>query len=215
MTSFTLPTLPGELSWLNTPREWRIEPDGGLSITAGEKTDWFIDPNGSFTGGSAPVALFTPPDGDFMLSAKVTVDFGATFDAGVLFLYGREDVWAKLCFEFSPQRRPMVVTVVTRGVSDDCNVVTIDGDSVWLRVSRLGPTFAYHYSADGARWHMARYFSLGEAGPIRAGFSAQSPMASRCRAAFFVSRLETGHAGRPAQRRVARRVGFERCRWRI
>ena len=31
--------------------------------------------------------------------ARVTVDFTATYDAGVLVLHQRDDLWAKLCFE--------------------------------------------------------------------------------------------------------------------
>ena len=57
----------------------------------------------------------------------------ATYDAGVLTLRRRDDLWAKLCFERSPQGEPMVVSVVTRGVSDDCNSFVVDGRSVWLR----------------------------------------------------------------------------------
>jgi len=184
MASFTLAPLPTQPDWLNTPVDSAIQPDGALTITAGAKTDWFIDPNGTFRAGSAPAALFTPPAGDFILSAKVTVEFGSTFDAGVLFLHARDDLWAKLCFELSPQRRPMVVSVVTRGVSDDCNHVAIDGDAVWLRLARLGPTFAAHYSTDGKEWHMARYFALGEVDGLRAGLLAQSPTGESCRVSF-------------------------------
>lgn len=184
MASFRLPSLPTELDWLNAAQDWRIEPDGGLTITAGEKTDWFIDPNGTFRAGNAPAALFEPPSGDFMLSAKVTVAFGATFDAGVLFLHARDDLWAKSCFELSPQGKPMVVSVVTRGLSDDCNHVAIDGNAVRLRVARLGTTFAAHYSTDGKWWHMARYFALGPSDGLRIGFLAQSPTGSGCRVTF-------------------------------
>ena len=36
----------------------------------------------------------------------MTVDFAATYDAGVLVLHERDDLGAKLCFEYSPQREP-------------------------------------------------------------------------------------------------------------
>ena len=42
---------------------------------------------------------------DFRLSARVTVDFRATFDAGVLLLWLDEAHWAKLCFEYTPDGR--------------------------------------------------------------------------------------------------------------
>ena len=44
MTRFNLPTIPGELFWINQPLDWKIGTDNSLTITAGEKTDWFCDP---------------------------------------------------------------------------------------------------------------------------------------------------------------------------
>jgi hypothetical protein len=184
VTSFRLPAIPTELEWKNSPADWKAEPGGALSVTAGPKTDWFVDPAGTLTIGNAPAALFDPPDGPFILSAKVTVDFASAFDAGALFLFERADLWAKLCFEFSPQGQPMVVSVVTRGVSDDCNSVIIDGREVYLRVARSGPTIAFHYSTDGQMWHFVRYFSLGSLGQPRLGFVAQSPTGEKCAVTF-------------------------------
>jgi regulation of enolase protein 1 (concanavalin A-like superfamily) len=90
-------------------------------------TDLFTDPATGIPQDNAPVALFTPPDASFLLSAKVAVDFAADFDAGSLQVRVSDDHWGKLCFEYSPQREPMVVSVVTRGASDDCNHVIVDG----------------------------------------------------------------------------------------
>lgn len=185
MTTLTLPSLPGDLQWKNDPVDWKVEPDNSLSITAGAKTDWFIEPSGStWVSTSAPAALFTPPDEHFLLSARVTVNFTSTFDAGVLFLYEREDIWAKLCFEYSPQNQPMIVSVVTRGSSDDCNSTVIDGNTVYLRVARIGGAFALHYSSDGTYWNMVRYFTLGNVENLRVGFEAQSPTGEGCTVSF-------------------------------
>jgi regulation of enolase protein 1 (concanavalin A-like superfamily) len=164
-----------------------------LTITAREHTNLFIDPQGRYSEDSAPRALFAPPEGDFLLSARVEVDFASMFDAGVLLFYEREGLWAKLCFEFSPQRKPMIVSVVTRGISDDCNSVTIDGNQVYLRVLRKGEIFAFHFSTDGRLWHMVRYFSLGELDDLKVGFSSQSPRGEKCTTVFseIDYRLET------------------------
>jgi len=54
----------------------------------------------------------------------------------------------------------MVVSVVTRGVSDDANAFVVDGRTVWLRVSRVSHAFAYHASLDGKAWRMVRFFSI-------------------------------------------------------
>jgi len=185
MTPLRLSSIPAALQWKNNPVDWKVGPDDSLSITAGEKTDWFIDPSGSgVIVSNAAAALFVPPDENFLLSARVTVSFGATFDAGVLCVYERDDLWTKLCFEYSPQQKPMIVSVVTRDLSDDCNSTVIDGNTVYLRIARLGATFVLHYSLDGQYWDMVRYFTLGKLENLRVGFLAQSPIGQRCNVVF-------------------------------
>lgn len=170
------------MRWQVQPREWRFA-DGALHIDAGEKTDLFTDPGGAITIANSPRLVFDPP-GDFMLSASVSVPFASTYDAGVLLVHADAVRWGKLCFEFSPQGQPMIVSVVTKGDSDDCNSVVIDGNRVRLRIARIGRAFAFHYSTDGAWWHMVRYFNLGDAERISAGFSAQSPTGTGCAVTF-------------------------------
>ncbi len=138
-------------------------------------------------------ARLEPVEGDFLLGARVEVDFAATFDAGVLVVWRDMRTWAKLCFEYSPEGEPMVVSVVTRGVSDDANSAVVDGDAVWLRIARLGPAFAFHCSTDGERWRLVRHFALGGEGEVQAGFLAQSPTGAGCAARFseIVLRSET------------------------
>src|SRR4029078_11301729 len=108
--------LPFELRWLAPPAAFE-QDDDWLRIAAGPRTDWFGDPSAR----NAPVtngpALVGRAKGDYTLSARVTVDFAATFDAGTLMLFADERRWAKLCFELSPDRQPMVVSVVTRDAS--------------------------------------------------------------------------------------------------
>ena len=188
MAGFRLPAVPAELEWRLDPVEWALEKGGGLSIRAGEKTDLFTDPKDGARSDAAPAALFIPPDGSFMLSARVRVDFKSTYDAGTLHVRAADDRWAKLCFEYSPQREPMVVSVVTHGVSDDCNSVAVSGDTVYLRISQSRTATAFHYSLDGARWCFVRHFTLGSRGGsldgLRVGFSSQSPTGKGCRAVF-------------------------------
>jgi len=78
----------------------------------------------------------------------------------------------------------MIVSVVTRGLSDDCNSVVIDGNTVYLRVTRVGQAFALHYALDGKYWHFVRYFTLGNAEGLRTGFLAQSPTGEGCTVVF-------------------------------
>jgi regulation of enolase protein 1 (concanavalin A-like superfamily) len=156
----------------------------GLVVTGGPGTDLFVDPAGTGAPPDAGRLLGLPPDGDFRLSARVTVDFQATYDAGCLLLYADETHFAKLCFEYSPQNRPTAVTVVTRGTSDDCNSFEVAGDTLWLRVLRAGPAWAFHASTDGTWWRLLRYFALDAPAPVKAGFLAQSPTGTGCTATF-------------------------------
>jgi regulation of enolase protein 1 (concanavalin A-like superfamily) len=189
MTSFTLTDIPGKLEWLNTPLDWKIElngslfPAGSLTIVAGPETDWFSDPAGKILKNDAPVAIFSPPDEDYILSARVQVEFASPYDAGSLQVRVSPDLWAKLCFEASPHK-PTVVSVFTRGVSDDCNSVLIDGHEIYLRLSRNAPAFAFHYSLDGKTWHFVRHFTLGKLASYKIGFSSQSPFGLQCKVNF-------------------------------
>lgn len=187
--------LPTELMWLNPPPDFQAQSNDSLVISAGAESDWFFDPNGQVTKSNAPVALFVPPDSEFMLSARVQVAFASTFDAGVFFLHESVNRWAKFCFEYSPQAKPTVVSVVTRGVSDDCNSSVIDSAEVCLRVTRKGEVFAYHYSLDGSYWNLVRYFTLGELTNLRVGFSAQSPTGQGSQATFSQILYREGAVG--------------------
>lgn len=184
MHPLNLKSLPAELTWKNKPLLTEKVAGDSFTITAGPETDWFIDPAGGYLKNNAPVGLFVPPDENFRLSAKVTVDFGSIYDAGVLFIYAAEENWAKLCFEYAPQKEPMVVSVVTRGTSDDSNSVPIDGNSLFLRVYKQAKAFAFHYSKDGHYWWLVRYFSLGNLNQLQLGFSAQSPTGQSCQVQF-------------------------------
>jgi regulation of enolase protein 1 (concanavalin A-like superfamily) len=184
VTTYSLPRFPAPMSWLETPADFRIEDSGGLSIRSGPMTDLFIDPQGAAPVLNAP-RLIGLVAGNFLLSASVTVVFAATYDAGVLVLYTHERSWAKLCFEYSPQGQPMLVSVVNHGVSDDCNSFAVDGHQVWLRVARLGAAaFAFHASTDGSRWQFVRHFGLEATDPLRIGFLSQSPTGDGCTARF-------------------------------
>jgi regulation of enolase protein 1 (concanavalin A-like superfamily) len=174
-------TLPFATRLLNEPFAFAQE-GSTLTIEAGPRTDFFRSPQGDEPMLNAP-AFLGRVDGDFTLAARVDVSFASTFDAGALMLWGDEARWAKLCFEFSPQREPMVVSVVTRGgVSDDANGVVVDGNAVWLRIARIGSAYAFHSSVDGAWWSFARHFALD--GDVEIGVEAQSPTGEGCAVRF-------------------------------
>jgi regulation of enolase protein 1 (concanavalin A-like superfamily) len=192
-TTWNVPGLPFPLS-PSTEAVWAVvDEPATVTATAGRHTDIFIDPTGGTAGSTldpaatlnAPTLLGRAPDGDFQFSARVSVEFAATYDAGVLLTWIDERHWGKLCFELSPDGEPMIVSVVARGVADDANAFVVGARTVWLRVSRIDRAFAYHASVDGQAWRMIRYFTLdGPSKPVSIGFEAQSPMGEGCAVTF-------------------------------
>jgi uncharacterized protein len=186
VAALKLPNLPFPLEPAGTPPPRCRILHGALILAAAAGTDLFVDPAGPGDAGlpDAGRLVGLPPAGDFTLAARVSVEFGSVYDAGVLLVHAAERQWAKVCFEYSPQRRPTLVTVVTRGTSDDCNSDEVAGGTVWLRITRSGAAWAFHASFDGTWWRLLRYFALDPAEPARVGFLAQSPTGPGCAATF-------------------------------
>ncbi|HET8872729.1 MAG TPA: DUF1349 domain-containing protein [Gaiellaceae bacterium] len=182
METVEIAGFPSPLAWEPDPVGW-IATEDTLALEAGAETDVFIDPGDGTAILTAP-RLLGDVEGDYSLSARVTVGFRSDYDAGVLLLWAHERLWAKLCFELSLQHEPMVVSVVTRGVSDDCNSFSVDEDAVRLRVARLGHAFVFHASTDAETWRLVRYFALEPGVDPRVGFLAQSPRGAGCSVRF-------------------------------
>ena len=193
----SIPTIQGvpPLRWLELSGDAALEDDGTLKMVTGEKTDWFNpppDPSSPAPLSNAPVLVFDAPIGDcdWQLSAKVIVDHQCLFDAGTIFVCQGPSDWCKLCFEFSPEQKPTVVSVVTRKVSDDANGTTIEGNSVYLRVSKYGKgsgsIIAFHYSINnGEYWTLHRAFCMrNPENPMSIGFLSQAPTGEACTARF-------------------------------
>ena len=163
---------------------------GSVTAHAPAHTDIYVNPAGVDSADAesllnAITLLGTPPPGDFQLIGRVQVDFASQFDAGVMLLWMDERNWAKFCFEYSPAAEPMIVSVVTRGLSDDANAFVVPDRSTWLRVSRVDGAYAFHASTDAQTWQLIRVFSLGQdLADHQIGFEAQSPTGEGCRVTF-------------------------------
>ena len=193
MTALKLPGLPFALEPEgNPPPGCRVTNGETLTLTAAGRTDMFVDPAGADQVPDAGRFVGLPPGGDFTLAVRVSVEFASTFDAGVLLVYAAERQWAKLCFEYSPQHQPTAVTVVTRQTSDDCNSFEVDGNTLWLRITRSGAAWAFHASTDGEWWRLLRYFTLGKA-LVRVGFLASRRPVRGARRRSTTSRSGPGH----------------------
>lgn len=150
------------------------EIENGIKTFALPNTDYFVNPETDKVVANAPF-FYKEVTGDFVFRSKVSLDFKSTYDACVLFALDNERLWAKACFEMSDYGIPTIVSVMTNGRSDDANCTSIDGNEVWLQLSRKGNTFAVHYSSDGVVFKMARLAYLPMNITIKVGFMAQSP----------------------------------------
>lgn len=168
-----------DFRWLN---ESRAEfEENKLTIYAPEKSDFFCNNGAVSEEGITPESLANAPffykevTGDFVMRARVQVDFQDVYDAACLMVRASADVWGKFCFEFTDFDTHAVVSVVTNHTSDDANGSNIEGNSVWLQVARVGQSFGFHYSLDGERFFMVRFFNLPVGETIQAGLVAQAP----------------------------------------
>jgi regulation of enolase protein 1 (concanavalin A-like superfamily) len=175
--------LPAPLEWQNQPARWSAD-DKSLTITADEKTDWFVWPGGgTYHPESSPRLLFKTA-GNFSFSTRVDVDAHATYDAGCIALYGTPSRWAKLCLEAQDGGGLSVISVVTRDVSDDVTSYPVEGGFTFLKVARDRQTIFFYGSSDGRKWTIVRKFNLDYAGDLKAGFSVQSPEGKAATATF-------------------------------
>jgi len=186
-STFRIEGLP-ELEWTHGASAARYdEQTRALELTCAAGVDWTNDATGAPPQHEASSLSFIAPASPFTVQARVeVVGERTTFDAGALTIWRDSDHWAKLCFEFSPQGEAMVVSVVTRGLSDDVNSAVVTDRAVWLRIASVGgDAWAFHASPDGVRWDFVRLFSLaGGATPVRVGFMAQAPLGDACTAVF-------------------------------
>lgn len=169
-----------DLSWV--PVEGRATLDhvqGALTLHSDAGVDWTNDATGADQQHAAASLAFLAPAQPFVLSARVRVEGRrTTFDAGALSMWSDQDHWAKVCFEYSPQGEPMVVSVVTNHYSDDVNSVLVAESSVYLRIAGLGNhAWVFHSSSDGRHWNFVRLFNLpgSDQAPTMVGFLSQAP----------------------------------------
>jgi len=153
-----------EFKWLN---ESAINKTGDRwEITAPKESDFFCNNGAVGEEGITPESLSNAPfyyteiSGDFVMRVKVSLDFKDTYDSSSIMVMEDSKNWAKACFELTDFNTHAVVSVVTKEESDDANGCNIKNDFVWLQVCRVGQSFAFHYSIDGERFYMMRFFNL-------------------------------------------------------
>ncbi len=164
-----------EFEWLNSPKSFDIVDDV-LQVTVVKGTDFFNDPEEKAVTASAPL-LYKAIKGDFVVKALVQPDFGAQWNAVALMVYKDNLKWVKFAFENSDATGPGIVSVVTKGSSDDANGAVIpDRKKLWLAIARKGDIFSMHWSIDGKNYRMARLTAMPSMDEIKIGVEFQSPV---------------------------------------
>jgi regulation of enolase protein 1 (concanavalin A-like superfamily) len=164
--------------WLNES-DIRFD-DGKMIMYAPSHSDFFCSHKVASQDGApesrtnAPF-LFTEVTGDFVMKVKVELEFKDVYDSATIMVMENLQVWAKLCFEYTEFNTHAVVSVVTNGMSDDANGNNVEGNELWLQMTRVGQSFAFHYSVDGKRYEMVRYFHLPVGDKVKVGFVPQAP----------------------------------------
>ncbi len=165
--------------WINESK--LIKEENRLVIEAPGESDFFCNNGAIAQEGITPESLtnapffYTEVSGDFVMSVQVSHDFQDTYDSATIMVMKDYDVWAKACFEKTDFNTHAVVSVVTNHTSDDANGCNIDGNAVWLKVARVGNSFSFHYSLDGKKYFMTRFFNLPVEKTIKVGLVAQAP----------------------------------------
>ena len=101
-------------------------------------------------------------------------------------LHNGIDNWARLSFELTNIGHKGVVSVITKGASDDANGEKVDVDEVWLKMTRKVDVYALYFSLDNSNWRLVRYFRLNKTdnSDLYLGVGAQSPIGNGCRVEF-------------------------------
>lgn len=161
--------------WLNPPNNYVFE-NQSLFIETKAETDYFNNPEDDSVVGTAPF-LYQNIEGNFVATALVQPDFSDQWNAIALMVHQDSLNWIKFAFEKSDATGKSIVSVVTKGVSDDANGVTLpDQDQIWLRVIKRDNLYALHWSKDGKNYQMARLATLPDQTSIKIGLEVQSPL---------------------------------------
>ncbi|GGA84574.1 DUF1349 domain-containing protein [Puia dinghuensis] len=193
--SVSLPSLPRKLFWENRPI--RFETGGGhLLIVAGEKTDMFRDPNVAYNTDNAPKLLFVA-DSNFILTAAIHHDFVNKWDGGAIVLKADSLNWIKFCFEKDYTGQKRVVSVVTKGISDDCNSAAAAAYTIYYKIAKAGNVITLYYSMEGRSWFLVRHLQFDSTAPLKIGFLAQSPTGQHCTVLFSHIHYSTKKIGDP------------------
>ena len=175
-------SIPYKLFWENTPKNFSAKGDQ-IVIVAGKETDMFRDPNVTYNTDNAPKLLFEADD-NFVLTASIEHAFTSKWDGGAIVIKQDSLNWIKFCFEKDYTGARRVVSVVTKGISDDCNSVEMNEGKVYYKVAKAENVITLYCSENGIKWFLIRHFQFDAHKGFRVGFLAQSPTGEQCEVKF-------------------------------
>jgi regulation of enolase protein 1 (concanavalin A-like superfamily) len=106
---------------------------------------------------------------------QVSHDFQDTYDSATIMVMKDYDIWAKAYFEKTDFNTHAIVSEVTNHSLDDANGCNIEENTVWLKLARVDNSFSFHFSLEGKKFFMTRFFNLPVGNSIKIGFVAQAP----------------------------------------
>ena len=174
--------IPKWLKWEIKPRKY-IQDNKSITLFSGEKTDMFRDPNVTYNTDNAPKLLFKA-DSNFVFSAAIEHAFISKWDGGAIVLKADSLNWVKCCFEKDYTGARRIVTVVTKGISDDCNSVKLTKNKVYFKIAKAANVITIYYSETGSKWYLVRHFTFDSTKNLQVGLLAQSPTGKDCQVKF-------------------------------
>ena len=190
--------IPKWLKWEIKPRKY-IQDNKSITLFSGEKTDMFRDPNVTYNTDNAPKLLFKA-DSNFVFSAAIEHAFISKWDGGAIVLKADSLNWVKCCFEKDYTGARRIVTVVTKGISDDCNSVKLTKNKVYFKIAKAANVITIYYSETGSKWYLVRHFTFDSTKNLQVGLLAQSPTGKDCQVKFSnlkyqVKKIKDPYAG--------------------
>lgn len=174
--------IPYGLIWENKPKHFDSNKNS-FTIVAGYHTDMFRDPNVTYNTDNAPKLMFKA-DANFVLSCSIEHSFSNKWDGGAIVIKQDSLNWVKFCFEKDYTGARRVVSVVTKGISDDCNSVEIKGNKVFYKLAKADNVITLYYSLNGTNWYLIRHLQFDANDNLQVGFLAQSPTGNSCSVKF-------------------------------
>lgn len=170
-----IPGVEKNVSWINQAHVASYHTtENGIQIVAGEKTDKYIAPDYSYTFDNAPRFVFDA-DKNFVFSVAIQHQFVNKWDGGAIILEADKDNWIKFCFEKDYTGAKRVVSVVTKGISDDANSIELPQNIAYYKMAKKEDTVYLYASKSGKEWYLVRAINFKYNKTLKLGLLAQSP----------------------------------------